>query len=107
MAKRLGWTQKALAGLRDVINLADADANADEGRYPREHPIWLALQTLDQMRWKETVAVQACMDIMALLEEVDQRCLVADGPVTPTRLEITDAEMHRIYKLANKGADHA
>jgi len=38
--------------------------------------------------------------IADLLEAVDYRCMAADGPVTPTRLEITNAEMRDIYRIA-------
>jgi hypothetical protein len=38
--------------------------------------------------------------IAELLEAVDDRCMAVDGPVTPTRLEITDKELQRIYVLA-------
>jgi hypothetical protein len=38
--------------------------------------------------------------IAELLEAVDNRCMAVDGPVTPTRLEITDKELQRIYVLA-------
>jgi hypothetical protein len=39
-------------------------------------------------------------EIAKIIEDVDRRCMVADGPVTPTRREITDSELRRIYKLA-------
>ena len=38
--------------------------------------------------------------IAQILESVDCRCAAADGPVTPTRHEITDAELHSIYVLS-------
>jgi len=38
--------------------------------------------------------------IAAIIEAVDQRCLAADGSVTPTRCEITGDELRQIYKLA-------
>ena len=56
---------------------------------------------------KPMPAKRACAEICAIIEEVDNRCLVADGPVLPTRREITDAEMKRIYRLAMRGAAHA
>lgn len=39
--------------------------------------------------------------IVDVLESVDQRCSAADGPVTPTRDEITGDELRRLYKAAN------
>jgi hypothetical protein len=38
--------------------------------------------------------------IAEIIELVDQRCLVSDGPVGNTRDEMTDGEMRRIYRLA-------
>lgn len=38
--------------------------------------------------------------IVAILEAVDNRCMVAEGPVTKTRYEITDSELRAIYELA-------
>lgn len=40
------------------------------------------------------------MKIRQIIEDVDNRCLAADGPVTPTREEITKDELCRIYALA-------
>jgi hypothetical protein len=37
--------------------------------------------------------------IASLIEEVDNRAAAADGPVTPTRLEMTDREMRQVYAL--------
>lgn len=39
-------------------------------------------------------------EIARIIEDVDHRCMAADGPVTPTRAEITDEELRRIYALA-------
>ena len=38
--------------------------------------------------------------IKQIIEDVDNRCLAADGPVTPTLQEMTVDEMRRIYALA-------
>jgi hypothetical protein len=38
--------------------------------------------------------------IREIIEEVDNRCLHADGPVTPTMEEITQDELSRIYAHA-------
>jgi hypothetical protein len=38
--------------------------------------------------------------IQEIIELVDQRCLVCDGPVGNTRDEMTDKELRRIYRLA-------
>ena len=38
--------------------------------------------------------------IAGIIEVVDQRCLAADGPVTPTLREMTQAEISEIYRLA-------
>lgn len=38
--------------------------------------------------------------IAAIIQAVDDRCIASDGPVTKTRLEITDAELRTIYRLA-------
>lgn len=38
--------------------------------------------------------------IAGIIEDVETRCMFADGPVSKTRLEMTDDEMRDIYKLA-------
>lgn len=43
---------------------------------------------------------QRLFRIAEILENVDRRCEVADGPVTKTQEEITAAEMLEIYRLA-------
>lgn len=40
--------------------------------------------------------------IAQILEDVDQRCMAADGPVTETRHEITGNELRKIYQLATQ-----
>ena len=42
--------------------------------------------------------------IEAIIEHVDNRCMAADGPVTPTLQEMTQAELSQIYALA-RGRD--
>lgn len=39
--------------------------------------------------------------IEEIIEDVDNRCMAVDGPVSKTREEITDAEIRQIYKLAS------
>lgn len=39
--------------------------------------------------------------IAEIIESVDQRCMAADGPVTRTLEEMTQAEMSEIYSLAS------
>jgi len=48
-------------------------------------------------------ARRSCTEIAQIIEDVDHRCMAADGPVTPTLEEMTQAEMSRIYKLACAG----
>lgn len=43
--------------------------------------------------------------IAEIIELVDQRCLICDGPVGKTRNEMTDKELRRIYRLALWKAD--
>ncbi len=38
--------------------------------------------------------------IAEIIEAVDDRAMVADGPVTNTRHEMTDREMRTIYEIA-------
>lgn len=38
--------------------------------------------------------------IAQIIENVDLRCMAADGPVTPTLQEMTQDEISRIYALA-------
>lgn len=35
-----------------------------------------------------------------MIHSVEQRCMAADGPVTPTHAEITDDELRKVYALA-------
>jgi len=37
-----------------------------------------------------------------ILERIDNRCLAADGPVTPTLQEATTKELRSLYVLADK-----
>ncbi|MFA4944915.1 MAG: hypothetical protein WC789_09475 [Lentisphaeria bacterium] len=49
---------------------------------------------------------QRLAEIAELIEAVENRCMAADGPVTPTTKEITEAELRTIYRLAaGKGRD--
>ncbi len=43
--------------------------------------------------------------IAQIIEAVDDRCLAADGPVTPTNQEITIDEIRKIYRLAGGKRD--
>lgn len=54
------------------------------------------------MRRKVLTPVQALAAIAEIIEDVDWRCLSADGPVPPTREEITTDELRAIYRLATK-----
>ena len=38
--------------------------------------------------------------IAKIIEDVDDRCMAVDGPVTPTLDEMTQDEISRIYALA-------
>ncbi len=38
--------------------------------------------------------------IVEIIESVDQRCMAADGPVTPTLNEMRQEEISEIYELA-------
>ena len=40
--------------------------------------------------------------IAEIIEAVDNRCLAADGPVTPTLAEMEQAEISEIYALAKR-----
>lgn len=41
-------------------------------------------------------------EIALIIEAVDRRCAIADGPVAQTKDEITPAELRKIYTLAAK-----
>ena len=43
--------------------------------------------------------------IVEIIEAVDNRCLAVDGPVTPTRLEMTDEELRDIFVSALTGVN--
>lgn len=42
---------------------------------------------------------QRLAQIAFIIEQVENRCMAVDGPVTNTRLEMTDAELRRIWRL--------
>jgi polysaccharide pyruvyl transferase WcaK-like protein len=51
--------------------------------------------------------LRARLDAIAqIIEDVDQRCIACDGPVTPTKDEITSREIVRIYRLARRRRVH-
>lgn len=39
--------------------------------------------------------------IAEIIERVDDRCMAVDGPVTPTKDEMTSDEFRKIYHLAS------
>jgi len=49
---------------------------------------------------KKQTPAQRLAAIAALIERVENRCMAADGPVSNTRAEMTDAEMRKIWLLA-------
>lgn len=52
----------------------------------------------------DPAAGERLAEIARIIEDVDNRCLAADGPVTKTRHEMTDDEMRAIYALAKDGS---
>lgn len=52
--------------------------------------------------WKRlAMALMIRLDGIAhIIEDVDNRCMAADGPVTDTRDEMTKEEMREIYRSA-------
>lgn len=53
------------------------------------------------LKKKTLSTTQRLKNIARIIEDVDDRCLTADGPVSDTREEMTAGEMRHIYKLAN------
>lgn len=49
-------------------------------------------------------AARASAAVLAVLEGIEARCMAADGPVTPTREAITDAELRALYAHARAAA---
>lgn len=45
--------------------------------------------------------------IAQIIENVDQRCMAVDGPVTPTLQEMRQEEISEIYELASQQNDPA
>lgn len=52
---------------------------------------------------KYNTAEERLARIAGIIEDVDNRCAAADGPVTPTLQEMTQAEISEIYELASTG----
>lgn len=46
-------------------------------------------------------AAKALDGIAKIIETVENRCMAVDGPVTNTRLEMTDRELRQIWLLAS------
>lgn len=49
-------------------------------------------------------AASYCREIADAIVAVENRCMAVDGPVTPTCEEITDADLRKIYRAAQKGS---
>ena len=49
-------------------------------------------------------AASYCQEIVDVIIQVENRCMAVDGPVTPTSAEITDADLRKIYRAAQKGS---
>jgi len=48
----------------------------------------------------DTTSMVRLRRIKQIIEDVDNRCMTADGPVTPTLKEMTQDEISRIYALS-------
>jgi hypothetical protein len=46
----------------------------------------------------DSKAQAACRTVVDTIHSVENRCMAADGPVTPTCDEITDAELRAMYE---------
>ena len=78
-----------------LVGLADA-AIVKQGVYTIIHLAAAVKKLSDYAREK-----RRCLDeIASIIETVDNRCSVGDGPVTPTLSEMTQAEISEIYALA-------
>lgn len=52
-------------------------------------------------QWTNDISLPARLSrIRDIIEEVDDRCLSADGPVSPTLQEMTQEEISEIYRLS-------
>jgi hypothetical protein len=51
--------------------------------------------------------LEACDTVLSVIERVENRCMAADGPVTPTTKEIAEDELREIYLAAKLGFDKA
>jgi hypothetical protein len=47
------------------------------------------------------MACNNCKEIKSIIDSIENRCLATDGPVTNTRIEMTNAELIKIYRLAS------
>lgn len=60
----------------------------------------IELTPLEKSGLKVSCMLSRLNGIAKIIETVDNRCLAADGPVTPTLSEMTQAEISEIYKLS-------
>lgn len=49
---------------------------------------------------KKLTSTQRLQKIAIIIENVENRCMCVDGPVTATLKEMTQEEISKIYKLA-------
>ena len=54
-------------------------------------------------RQRMAAACPHCASILAVIDHVEARCMAADGPVTATLREMTEAEMRQIFLAAAEG----
>ena len=54
---------------------------------------------LATLQGTEAIRVQFLEEALGIFEAIGNRCMAADGPVTPVTKEITGEELERVYKL--------
>lgn len=84
-----------IAALQELL----AEAEADDGRISREIfdrvSAFLALRS----RPASALPVVEIDRFNGIIEHIENRCLAADGPVTPTMSEISDSELAEVWQL--------
>ncbi|SEC01498.1 hypothetical protein [Bradyrhizobium erythrophlei] len=91
----------------DRAQLAGGDLTDDEAANavfldPSINNLTIAKERFRWLSRRLETADAGLAKVKQIIEDVDNRALAADGPVTPTLQEMTDEEMRKIFALASR-----
>lgn len=95
----------AIKALRQAVRLSESILSQEASGRPQESAPMSGRDILATASVRE---LRMYLDgIKEIIENVDQRAMATDGPVTPTLQEMTQAEMSEIYESAVNGSNRA